>query len=247
MSVIYGVSPVLEALRGGKRRVREVLVARGGKPGRLQELRALARQMGVPLAEADRARLDAAAHNANHQGVVAYVAPAEYADLAETLDGIADAPLLVALDQVEDPRNLGAVIRVAECAGAHAVIIPEHHAVGLTDAVAKASAGATEYVPVVRVVNLAATLATLRQRDIWIVGVERDGERPYVSWDFTLPTAIVLGSEGRGMRRLVRERCDTVVSLPLFGRITSLNLSVAAGITLYEAVRQRRLAPQAQA
>ncbi|MCS7079794.1 MAG: 23S rRNA (guanosine(2251)-2'-O)-methyltransferase RlmB [Chloracidobacterium sp.] len=243
MSVIYGVAPVLEALRSGRRRVREILVAQGSKPHRLQELRALARQMGVPVVETDRTHLDAATRRANHQGVMAYVTPAAYADLADVLAGVADTPLLVVLDQVEDPHNLGAVIRTAECAGAHAVVIPEHHAVGLTETVVKTSAGATEYLPVVRVVNVAATLDTLRERNIWVVGVERDGERPYVDWDFTLPTAVVLGSEGKGIRRLVRERCDVVVSLPLLGRITSLNVSVAAGVVLYEAVRQRRLTP----
>ncbi|MFQ3580408.1 MAG: 23S rRNA (guanosine(2251)-2'-O)-methyltransferase RlmB [Chloracidobacterium sp.] len=243
MSVIYGVSPVLEALRSGRRRVREVLVARGGKPNRLDELRALTRQAGVPLVEVDRVRLDTVTHRANHQGVAAFVAPVEYADLEDVLASATDKPLFVVLDQVEDPHNLGAVIRTAECAGARAVIIPEHHAAGLTDTVVKASAGATEYLPVARVVNLATALDALRRRDIWIVGVERDGERPYTAWDFTLPTAIVLGSEGKGMRRLVRERCDLVVSLPLLGQITSLNVSVAAGVVLYEAVRQRHLAP----
>jgi len=245
MSVIYGVSPVLEALRSGKRRVKEVLLAHGTKPHRVQELRALAGQARIPLSEVERSRLDAITHGANHQGVVALVSPAEYADLEEVLSDITGSPLLVVLDQVEDPHNLGAIIRTAECAGAHAVIIPEHHAVGLTDTVVKTSAGATEYLPVVRVVNLATTLITLRHRDIWIVGVERDGDRPYVEWDFTLPTAIVLGSEGKGIRRLVRERCDLVVSLPLLGKITSLNVSVAAGIVLYEAVRQRHLVPRA--
>jgi 23S rRNA (guanosine2251-2'-O)-methyltransferase len=241
MAVIYGIAPVLEALRSGKRRVKEVWLAHGTKPHRWQELRALAGQARVPLSEVERSRLDAITRRANHQGVVALVSAVGYADLEEVLSGITGSPLLVVLDQVEDPHNLGAVIRTAECAGAHAVIIPEHHAVGLTEAVVKASAGATEYLPVVRVVNLATTLDSLRQRNIWIVGVERDGERPYVGWDFTLPTAVVLGSEGKGIRRLVRERCDLVVSLPLLGNITSLNVSVAAGVVLYEAVRQRHL------
>ncbi len=241
MAVIYGIAPVLEALRSGRRQVKEVWLAHSTKPHRLQELRSLAAQARVPLSEVERSRLDAITRRANHQGVVALVSPVGYADLEEVLSGITGSPLLVVLDQVEDPHNLGAVIRTAECAGAHAVIIPEHHAVGLTDTVVKASAGATEYLPVVRVVNLATTLDNLRQRDIWVVGVERDGERPYVGWDFTLPTAVVLGSEGKGIRRLVRERCDLVVSLPLLGSITSLNVSVAAGIVLYEAVRQRHL------
>ncbi|MGQ9898037.1 MAG: 23S rRNA (guanosine(2251)-2'-O)-methyltransferase RlmB [Acidobacteriota bacterium] len=245
MAVIYGIAPVLEALRSGKRRVKEVWLAQGAKQHRLQELRALAGQSRIPLSEVERDRLDAITGRANHQGVVALVSPAEYADLAEVLSGITGSPLLVVLDQVEDPHNLGAIIRTAECAGAHAVIIPEHHAVGLTDVVVKASAGATEYLPVVRVVNLATTLDSLRQHDVWIVGVERDGDRPYVEWDFTLPTAVVLGSEGKGIRRLVRERCDLVVSLPLLGRITSLNVSVTAGIILYESVRQRHLTPSA--
>ncbi len=243
MSVIYGVSPVLEALRSGRRRVREILVAQGSQPHRLRAIRTLAQQRGVPVGETSRARLDALTRYANHQGVVAYVMPVDYADLSEVLACVSGTPLLVVLDQVEDPHNLGAIIRTAECAGAHAVVIPEHHAVGLTETVVKASAGATEYLPVVRVVNVATTLDRLRHANVWIVGVERDGDRPYVSWDFTLPTAIVLGSEGKGVRRLVRERCDSVVSLPLLGHITSLNVSVAAGVVLYEAVRQRHLMP----
>jgi 23S rRNA (guanosine2251-2'-O)-methyltransferase len=239
MAVIYGVSPIIEALRAGKRDVKEILIARGTKAARLEELRGLARRSNVRVKDEPRERLDALTEGANHQGVLAFVSAADFADEDEILNHLPENPLLILLDQVEDPHNLGAVIRTAECAGANAVIVTEHNAVGLTDTVVKTAAGATEHIPVARVTNLSSYIQTLKKKNIWVIGVEADGERNYTGWDFKAPTAIVLGSEGKGIRRLVREHCDMIVSIPLCGKITSLNVSVAAGIVLYEAVRQR--------
>jgi 23S rRNA (guanosine2251-2'-O)-methyltransferase len=239
MAVIYGVSPIIEALRAGKRDVKEILIARGTKAARLEELRGLARRNNVRVKDEPRERLDVLSEGANHQGVLAFVSAADFADEDDILQNLPENPLLILLDQVEDPHNLGAVIRTAECAGANAVIVTEHNAVGLTDTVVKTAAGATEHIPVARVTNLSSYIQTLKKKNIWVIGVEADGERNYTGWDFKVPTAIVLGSEGKGIRRLVREHCDMIVSIPLCGKITSLNVSVAAGIVLYEAVRQR--------
>jgi 23S rRNA (guanosine2251-2'-O)-methyltransferase len=230
MAVIYGVSPIIEALRAGKRDVKEILIARGTKAARLEELRGLARRNNVRVKDEPRERLDVLSEGANHQGVLAFVSAADFADEDDILQNLPENPLLILLDQVEDPHNLGAVIRTAECAGANAVIVTEHNAVGLTDTVVKTAAGATEHIPVARVTNLSSYIQTLKKKNIWVIGVEADVK---------VPTAIVLGSEGKGIRRLVREHCDMIVSIPLCGKITSLNVSVAAGIVLYEAVRQR--------
>lgn len=239
MSYIYGVSPVLEALRAGKRNIHRIIFARGGQPARLEEIRQLARRNGVTCVEEPRERLNQLAANANHQGVIAVVAAANYADPHDLLEAVTGIPLLVLLDQVEDPHNLGAIVRTAECSGAQGVFVTEHHAAGLTETVVKASAGATEHLPVARVTNLSSFIERLKGRGIWVVGVEKGGSKRYTEWDFTTPTAIVLGSEGKGMRRLVREHCDLIVSIPLAGQISSLNVSVAAGVVLYEAFRQR--------
>ncbi|MBX7220967.1 MAG: 23S rRNA (guanosine(2251)-2'-O)-methyltransferase RlmB [Blastocatellia bacterium] len=240
MAHIYGISPIFEALKAGKRDFQRLLFARGAKPARLEDLRQLARKKGIPCFEEPREKLDQLTGGVNHQGVVAVVSAASYADPSEILDALPENPLLVLLDQVEDPHNLGAIIRTAECAGANGVFITEHHAAHLTDTVVKASAGATEYVPVARVTNLSYFIESLKARHIWVIGVEANGEKSYPEWDFQQPTAIVMGSEGKGLRRLVREHCDMIVSIPLLGQITSLNVSVATGVLLYEAVRQRR-------
>ncbi len=243
MANVYGLSPVIEALRAGKRDIRRIILARGARSARFDEIRRLARERGVPCVEEPRERLDVLANGGNHQGIVALVSAAAFADADDILASLTDPALLVLLDQVEDPHNLGAIVRTAECAGAGAVIVTEHHAVGLTETVVKASAGAVEYLPVAKVTNLSNYIDAVKKRRIWVVGVERDGEMNYTEWDFTQPTAIVMGSEGKCIRRLVREHCDAVVSLPLAGKITSLNVSVATGIVLYEALRQRTARP----
>jgi 23S rRNA (guanosine2251-2'-O)-methyltransferase len=182
---------------------------------------------------------------ANHQGVVAQIGAARYSDADQVLDalsarvGAVDPPLAIALDGVEDPRNLGAIIRTAECAGAHAIFIPERRAAGLTETVAKTAAGALEHIAVARAANLSRLIEEFKERGIWTVGASADAALAYTDWDWTAPCALFLGGEGAGLHRLVRERCDTLVRIPLRGHITSLNVSVAAGIILYEAVRQR--------
>ncbi len=239
MPNIYGVLPVLEALRAGGRRIERIVIADGAKHERLREITEAARQAGVPVRREPRAALDRLSNRANHQGVIAIASGANYADEEQILAVLTSDSLLVLLDGVEDPHNLGAIIRTAECAGATAVIIPERRAAHVTEVVAKTSAGATEYVPIARVTNLARFIERLKQRNVWVVGVEQSGEMPYTGYDYAGAVALVLGSEGDGLHRLVRERCDAVVSIPMRGRIGSLNVSVAAGVVLFEALRQR--------
>ncbi|HEX8175015.1 MAG TPA: 23S rRNA (guanosine(2251)-2'-O)-methyltransferase RlmB [Pyrinomonadaceae bacterium] len=245
-SKIYGVSPVLEALRAGERPVEQLVVAEGAQHFRLRELLSKARERGVPVRRAPRAELQRmAGAEANHQGVMATIAAARYADRDELLESLAsrigtdELPLAVVLDGVEDPRNLGAILRTVECVGAHGVFIPERRAVGLTETVAKAAAGALERVRVARVQNLVRLLEELKERNIWTVGTSADAGMDYTEWDWTMPCALVFGGEGAGLHRLVRERCDALVRIPVRGHITSLNVSVAAGVVLYEALRQR--------
>jgi len=242
---LFGVQPVLEALRAGVRPVERLTVAEGAHEPRLREILEIARYADIPVRRVPRTELQRLAAGANHQGVVATIAAAHYAHTDDLLDalslrvGTEDPPLAVVLDGVEDPRNLGAVIRTVECAGAHGVFVPERRASGLTETVAKAAAGALEYVPVARAANVVRLVEELKGRGIWTVGTAAGAETSYAEWDWTQPCALLLGGEGEGLRRLVRERCDVLVSIPLRGRIESLNVSVAAGIVLYEAVRQR--------
>lgn len=247
---LYGLLPIVEALRAGSRRVERVTIAEGAHEGRLHDLFELARAAGVPVRRAPRAELQRmAAPGANHQGVIANVAAVAYRDADELIERLSalvgtDAPpLVVILDGVEDPRNLGAIIRTAECAGVDALFIPERRAAGLTETAAKAAAGALEYLPVARAANVARLVEDLKGRGIWTVGTDADANIDYTEWDWTQPCALLFGGEGAGLRRLVRERCDALVRIPLRGRISSLNVSVAAGIVLYEAVRQRTTAP----
>ena len=247
-SKLYGVNPVLEALRARQRTIEEISIASGAREGRLHELIELARAQNVPVSRASRAALDRAAGNTHHQGVVARVAAARYADAEQMLNSVAERvggktePLVVVLDGVEDPRNLGAILRTAECAGVDGVFVPERRAAGLVDTVSKAAAGAVEHVPVARATNLARLIEQLKERNVWVVGTAADASVIYTEWDWTRASAVVLGGEGSGLRRLVRERCDALVSIPVQGRISALNVSVAAGVILYEAVRQRMMA-----
>jgi 23S rRNA (guanosine2251-2'-O)-methyltransferase len=244
-SELYGVNPVLEVLRAGRRSIEEIIIAEGAHDARLRELIELARARQVPVRRAPRVSLDRLTGTARHQGVVARVAAARYADAEVLLDSVGamvgseTEPLIVVLDGVEDPRNLGAILRTAECAGAHGVFVPERRAVGLTDTVAKAAAGAVEHVPVARVTNLTRLIEQLKERNVWVVGAAPDAPLIYSDWDWTRPSALVLGGEGSGLRRLVRENCDALVRIPVLGKIESLNVSVAAGVILYESVRQR--------
>ncbi|MBN8725062.1 MAG: 23S rRNA (guanosine(2251)-2'-O)-methyltransferase RlmB [Acidobacteria bacterium] len=241
MAYIYGLIPVLEALKANRRPIEEIILAEGNRPARLTELLNFARQKKVLISHHKRSYLDNLVNGANHQGVIAIArSAASFTDLEDVLANAGKNPLFVLLDNVEDPHNLGAIIRTSECAGANAVIIPTHHSVGLTETVVKSSVGATEYLPVVQVTNLVHTIDELKSKNIWVVGLEANTSTNYTGWDFQTPTAIVLGSEGKGIRRLVKEHCDSLVSIPLLGKVTSLNVSVAAAVILYEAVRQRQ-------
>jgi 23S rRNA (guanosine2251-2'-O)-methyltransferase len=245
---LYGVSPVLEALRAGARPIEHITIAEGAQDHRLRELLELAHNRSVPVRRAPRhllARLAGA--NANHQGVIASISAARYADADKLLENLAarvgtnEPPLAVVLDGVEDPRNLGAILRTVECAGGHGVFIPERRAAGLTETVAKAAAGALEHVPVARATNLSRLIEEMKERNIWTVGASAEAAINYTEWDWTLGCAIFFGGEGAGLHRLVRERCDALVRIPVRGQLTSLNVGVAAGVVLYEAVRQRSL------
>ena len=239
--MIEGRNALTEALRSG-RTIDKVFVAAGETDKALARLSAMAKEAGAVVVATDRRKLDQMSPTGAHQGVMAQVAAHEYATVEEILQRAEDrgeAPLLVLCDELSDPHNLGAILRTAECAGAHGVVIPKRRSVGLTAVVSKTSAGAVEYMPVARVGNLANTIRDLKQRGIWIYGTAADGRTDLYHADLRGPAAIVIGSEGQGMSRLVAESCDVLVSIPMKGRISSLNASAAAAILLYEAVRQR--------
>jgi len=221
---------VREALRAG-RALDRVLIARGAGGPRLQEIIDLCRGQSISVRFEPRDALDRAAGAASHQGVVAFGAAREYTELDEVLPS---AQLLVVLDGVEDPHNLGAIVRTAHAAGASAVLIPERRAAGLTETVAKAAAGALEYLPVVRIGNVARTVEDLKARGFWIYGIDERGPDVYSQIEYALPTAVVLGGEGQGLHQLVQKRCDFLVRIPMAGSISSLNVSVAAGVVLFE-------------
>ena len=240
--LIEGRNAVTEALRAGTA-LDKLYIAKGDTDRTLARIAAEARRAGVVVVEADRRKLDAMSATHSHQGAVAVAAAAPYAPVEDILQIAADRgepPLLVVCDEISDPHNLGAIIRTAECAGAHGVIIPKRRSAGLTAVVAKTSAGAVSYLPVARVPNLPAALKALKKQGVWVFGTAAGGPVPLYEADLRLPAAIVIGSEGDGMGRLVQESCDFLVSIPMHGRISSLNASAAAAILLYEAVRQRR-------
>lgn len=237
--LIAGRNAVMEALKAG-RALDSVLVAKGERQGSIGAILARCHEAGIPVKEADGRKLDAMA--ANHQGVIAVAACKEYATVEELFAAAAakgEPPFFIVCDELEDPHNLGAILRTAEAAGAHGVIVPRRRSVGLTDTVYKASAGAVEYVPVARVTNITDTLRELKERGVWVYGLDMDGEA-WCAADLTGAMALVVGSEGRGISRLVRENCDFMLSLPMAGQINSLNASVACGVVLYEAARQRQ-------
>ena len=239
--LIEGRNAVTEALRAGTA-LDKPYIAKGDTDRTLARIAAEARRAGVVVVEADRRKLDAMSRTHAHQGVSALSSVREYASVEDILQAAADkgeAPLLVICDELSDPHNLGAVIRTAECAGAHGVIIPKRRSAGLTAVVAKTSAGAVAHVPVARVPNLPALLDDLKKRGVWVFGTAADGATALYDADLKGPAAIVIGSEGSGMGRLVAERCDFLVSIPMRGKLSSLNASAAAAILLYEAVRQR--------
>lgn len=236
---IVGRNAVMEALKSG-RPLDSVLIARGERQGSIGAIVARCRENGIPVKETDSRKLDAMV--ANHQGVIAIAACKDYVTLDELFAAAeekGEPPFFIVCDELEDPHNLGAILRTAEAAGAHGVVVPRRRSVGLTGAVYKASAGAVEYVPVARVANITDALKEMKKRGMWVYGLDMDGE-DWCSTDLTGAMALVVGSEGHGVSRLVRENCDFVLSLPMSGRINSLNASVACGIVLYEAARQRK-------
>ena len=241
--LIEGRNAVLEALRAG-RSIDKLYLAKGETDKTLAHIAARARAAGVVVVEADRRKLDAlsASTTKAHQGVVAVAAVKEYCSLADILrvaEERGEPPFVLVCDEISDPHNLGAILRSAECVGAHGVVIPKRRSAGVTGIVDKTSAGAAEHVPVARVPNLPAALRELQERGLWIYGTAADGPADLWHTDFTGPLALVIGSEGEGMGRLVREHCDFLVRIPLRGKLDSLNASAAAGILMYEVLRQR--------
>ena len=238
---LEGRNALTEALRSG-RTIDKVFIAAGDTDRALQYLAAQAKEAGAVVVPVDRRKLDQMSTTHSHQGVIAVAAAREYFSLDDILQEAADrgeAPLIVICDELSDPHNLGAIIRSAECAGAHGVIIPKRRSVGLTATVAKASAGGIEYMKVAKVSNINNAIAELKEKGVWIFGTAAEGSVPMYKADLTGPTAIVIGNEGVGMSQLVRKNCDMLVHIPMKGRISSLNASAAAAILLYEAVRQR--------
>lgn len=240
--LIIGRNAVMEALRAG-RAIDCIYLAKGSRTGAIVSLAAKAKSKGILIKETDIRKLDAMCGHGAHQGVAAAAAAKEYASLEDILRKArekGEPPFIIIADGLNDPHNLGAVIRTADCAGAHGVIVPQRHAAGLTYAVGKASAGAVEYVPVARVSSIAAAVERLKKEGIWIYAADMDGT-PYDQVDFSGPAALLIGSEGEGIGRLAKEKADFVVSLPMYGSVNSLNASVACGILCYEVARSRRV------
>ena len=240
--MIEGRNAVIEALRT-ETAIDKIYIAKGESDKTLGHIASKARDRGIVVVEADRRKLDHMSRTHAHQGVIALAAVREYVSVQSILEAAAEkgeAPLLVVCDEISDPHNLGAILRTAECAGAHGVIIPKRRSAGLTAVVAKTSAGAVSYMPVARVPNMAALLKDLKKQGVWVFGTAAEGTTTLYDADLKGPAAIVIGSEGDGMSRLVTENCDFLVSIPMKGQISSLNASAAAAILLYEAVRQRR-------
>ena len=241
--IIEGRNAVIEALRSG-RAIDKIFIARGDVDRTLGHIASSAREKGIVVVEADRRKLDFMSQTHAHQGVVALAAVREYCELADILAaarGKNEAPFVIVCDEISDPHNLGAIIRSAECAGAHGVVIPKRRSAGLTAIVDKASAGAAEHMAIARVPNISAALKELKNEGLWIYGTAADGKNGLWTTDLTGPVALVIGSEGDGMSRLVRENCDFILSLPMKGRIGPLNASTAAAVTMYEVLRQRSM------
>ena len=237
---IFGRNAVRELLASG-RDIDKIYVSSGEREGSILRLIGQARERRIPILECDRRKLDLLSEGGTHQGIVAVAAEQDYAtvdDMLALAKSRGESPLLVLADGIEDPRNLGALLRVAECAGAHGVIVPKRRAVGLTALVAKTSAGAISHLPVARVTNLAVAIEDLKERGFWIYAADMDG-KAYYDTDLSGAVALVLGSEGEGVSRLVKEKCDFVVSIPLYGRVNSMNVTSAAAVILSEAARQR--------
>jgi 23S rRNA (guanosine2251-2'-O)-methyltransferase len=241
---IVGRNPVIEHLQREAQAIKKIWIAKGSTHSRIQHIVTMAKKAGVPIKHCSRRELDRIEPSVPHQGVIALVSPTTYDDLSSILTKIERSErdaLLIVLDNIQDPRNLGAILRTAEAVNADAVIIPKNRAVSITAAVHKASAGASTHVPVVKVTNIAQTIDTLKNRGIWVAGAAGNASFLYTDADFRVPLCLVLGSEGKGLRRLVKQKCDYLIHLPMLGKIDSLNVSVAAGVLLYEVIRQRNV------
>lgn len=240
---VAGRNSVAEVLKSG-RSINKILVAKGERHGAIKEIIGQARSQGLVVQEVDSAKLDQITEGMRHQGVVAMVAPVAYAELEDILGKAqenGEQPFIVLLDELEDPHNVGAILRTSDATGVHGVLLPKRRSSPLTATVAKTSAGAVEYVPVARIGNISQTLKKLKKQGLWIVGADMDGDKNYYEADLTGPIVVVVGSEGQGMGRLTKEECDFVVRIPMKGKITSLNASVACSLLLYEVLRQREL------
>lgn len=238
---IEGRNAVTELLKSDKT-VNKLMIQKGERQGSINEIIKLAKNKKIIITEVDKNKLDQLSETKHHQGVIAFVSPIEYKELDDIFELAKErneAPFILIADEIEDPHNLGALIRSAECAGCHGVIIPKRRAVAVTEVVAKTSAGATEYVPIVRVNNINETIRELKDRGVWIVGTDGSAKVTYYDQDMTGSIAIIIGSEGRGMNKLTMENCDFLVKIPMMGKITSLNASVSGGIVLFEALKQR--------
>ena len=238
---VEGRNAVIELLKSD-RTVNKIMVARGDRQGSINEILKLAKQNRIIVTEVDRNKLDTLSETKHHQGVIAFVAPIEYKDVDDILNVAkerGEEPFILIADEIEDPHNLGALIRSAEVAGCHGVIIPKRRAVAVTEVVSKVSVGATEYMPIARVNNINDTIRELKDKGVWVVGTDGSADTIYYKQDLTGPIAIVVGSEGRGMNKLSMKNCDFLVKIPMMGKITSLNASVSGGIVLFEALKQR--------
>jgi 23S rRNA (guanosine2251-2'-O)-methyltransferase len=245
--ILYGIHPIREALVTRAHTVREIWISRSGSSTKLNKILTKARGLGIKVRTLDRQRLEAKAGTARHQGIIAFLSPYGYVEIETIVEAsLARAPaLIVVLDGIEDPQNLGALIRTAYVCGVHGVVMPKDRAAPLTGAVAKASAGALEHCQVARVTNLRRTLDLLKEKGIWVVGLTLEGDRPIYELDLCQPTALVIGGEAKGIRPLIRQTCDLRASIPQHGRLDSLNAAAAGAMALYETMRQRlTAAPQ---
>jgi len=239
--IIEGRNPVMEVLESN-RPINKLMIANGQKEGSIKKIIAKAKSKGVVISYVDRNKIDQLSTSDNHQGVMAFVAAYDYMpieDLLASIEAKGEPAFLIVLDEINDPHNLGSIMRTANAVGAHGIIIPKRRAVGLTPVVAKTSAGAIEYVPVARVTNIARTIDLLKSKNIWVAGADMAGESTHFKANLTGPLALVMGNEGSGISRLVKEKCDFLINIPMVGEVSSLNASVAAAVIMYEAFKQR--------
>lgn len=241
IDIIEGRNAVIEALKSG-RDINKILVQEGGREGSIIKILAMAREKRIVIQYVEKNKLDSISLTRNHQGIIAYVPPYEYSSIEGIFKNAlnkGEDPFIILLDEIFDPHNLGSIMRTADAVGAHGIIIPKRRAVGITSTVAKISAGAIEYVPVARVSNLAQTIDILKERGLWITGIDMQGETSFYGADLKGPIGLVIGNEGYGLGRLIKEKCDFLINIPMKGKIDSLNASIACSVIMYEVVRQR--------